>query len=69
MICISRWVGPYRKHLSLAHFLGSMVVLTAGALWLFDCHTRMRVHPSSGGKGAVWLDWNVLSCEFRRSSV
>ena len=45
-----------------------MVVLTAGALCLFDCHTRMRVHPSSGGKGAVWLDWNVLSCEFRRSS-
>ena len=48
---------------------GSMVVLTADALWLFDFHTRMRVHPSSGGKGAVWTDWSVLSCEFRASSV
>ena len=25
--------------------------------------SRMRVRPSSGGKGAVWSDWNVLSCE------
>ena len=38
-----------------------MVVLTAGALWLFDFHTRMRVHPPSGGKGAVFCQIGV-SC-------
>ena len=44
---------------------GSMVVLTAGALWLFDFHTRMRVHPSSQLRPpvTVWSDWNVLSCD------
>ena len=42
-----------------------MVVLTARALWLFDFHTRMRVHPSSQLRPpvTVWSDWNVLSCE------
>ena len=38
---------------------------TAHAVRLFDFHTRMRVHLSSGGKGAVWSDWNILSWEFR----
>ena len=32
---------------------------------LFDFHTRMRVHPSSGGKGAVWSDWNGIDAPKR----
>ena len=33
-----------------------MVVLTAGALWLCDFYTGMRVHPSFARKGAVWSE-------------
>ena len=36
-----------------------MVVLTARALWLFDFHTRMRVHPSSARNCVVRLECQI----------
>ena len=66
------YLGGGGGGLSRSDFRGLVLVRSSASrtiVWQHcGCSTGTRgrdVHPSSARKGAVWSDWNVMSCEFR----